>query len=147
MDVKRIQDKFKKHDLKLKSLLKITKAINDNALVSSLITIYKDFVQNELGIYKLMLYSKTPEWQVLLKYGISDQLNFDGLENKLKGYTDFNVMESVQGTLNVFDIVVPIFHHNEPYAYLLIGDSNEDAITISPAIKHMSYIQTLTNIF
>ena len=81
MDVKRIQDKFKKHDLKLKSLLKITKAINDNALVSSLITIYKDFVQNELGIYKLMLYSKTPEWQVLLKYGISDQLNFDGLEN------------------------------------------------------------------
>jgi sigma-B regulation protein RsbU (phosphoserine phosphatase) len=45
-----------------------------------------------------------------------------------------------------FDLLIPVFHKTKPLAYLLIGDIINEAIQISPIIKHLHFIQTFTNI-
>lgn len=45
-----------------------------------------------------------------------------------------------------FDIAVPVFHRNKPLAFLLIGDIDEEEQRMSPTVKHLNFIQTLTNL-
>ena len=44
-----------------------------------------------------------------------------------------------------FDLIIPVFHKTKPLAFLLIGDIINEAIQISPIIKHLPFIQTFTN--
>ncbi|MBK9627275.1 MAG: hypothetical protein IPO56_06120 [Flavobacteriales bacterium] len=50
------------------------------------------------------------------------------------------------GSLGAFDIAVPVFHRNKPLAFLLIGDIDEEEQRMSPTVKHLNFIQTLTNL-
>jgi phosphoserine phosphatase RsbU/P len=45
-----------------------------------------------------------------------------------------------------FEIIIPVFHKDHALAYVLIGDLDNDRLEVSPAIKHLPYIQTITNI-
>ncbi len=45
----------------------------------------------------------------------------------------------------MFDIVIPVFHKSQPLAYVLIGDY-EKKIELSPSLKHLDFVQTLTSI-
>jgi len=60
----------KVQDLKLKALLEVTKAINSNFSTSQLLDLYKEILENKLGIGKLVLFSFDEEWKCILKYGI-----------------------------------------------------------------------------
>ena len=44
------------------------------------------------------------------------------------------------------DIVIPVTHKDQPIAYVLIGDIEEEGEGVSPIIKHLRFIQTLSNI-
>ena len=69
------------------------------------------------------------------------------VKNDLTKIKEITVIESSsKDYLNSFDVVIPVFHKESPLAYLLIGDLDEDELKISPTIKHMPFIQTLTNI-
>jgi len=39
-----------------------------------------------------------------------------------------------------------VFHKSKPLAYLLLGDFDGEKIEVSPIIKHLTFIQTLTNL-
>ena len=45
-----------------------------------------------------------------------------------------------------FDVVIPVMQDDQALAYLLVGDLDEANIGVSPVIKHMNFIQTITNI-
>ena len=49
-------------------------------------------------------------------------------------------------TTEAFDIVIPVYNNNSPLAYVLIGDIVEEGEGVSPTIKHLHFIQTLSNI-
>jgi sigma-B regulation protein RsbU (phosphoserine phosphatase) len=44
------------------------------------------------------------------------------------------------------DIVIPVSHKDEAIAFVLIGDIEEEGEGVSPIIKHLRFIQTLSNI-
>ena len=44
------------------------------------------------------------------------------------------------------DIVIPVSHKDKAIAYVLIGDIEEEGEGVSPIIKHLRFIQTLSNI-
>jgi sigma-B regulation protein RsbU (phosphoserine phosphatase) len=44
------------------------------------------------------------------------------------------------------DIVIPVHHKDEAIAFVLIGDIEEEGEGVSPIIKHLRFIQTLSNI-
>lgn len=145
--VEKMVEKLNTSKFKLQSLLDITKGINENYSVSKLLDIYKYILRDQLGISRLMLYNMGSKWECILKYGSKAKSKDINVSDDLLHITEITVIESSsKEMLNSFDVVIPVYHKERPLAYLLIGDLDEDQIRISPTIKHMPFIQTLTNI-
>lgn len=143
----RLQEKLSMKDFKLTQLLEITSAINSNSSVDKLLDIFRYVLREQLGIQKAMLFNFDGEWKMLIKYGVKGSVKDIDVAHDLEKIKDITVIESSsKKSLNSFDIVIPVFHKSNPLAYLLIGDLNEDELKISPTIKHMPFVQTLTNI-
>ncbi len=134
-------------DLKLNALLEVTKAINNNLSTSQLLDLYQDILENRLKVGKLVLFSFDKEWTCILKYGISQDFNHINFENELLSIKEIETISFTNGNLSKsFEIVIPVYHKQIALAYVLLGDVNEQKLELSAAIKHLPYIQTLTNI-
>ena len=146
--VNKILSKLELNEFKLNSLLEITKGINNNFSIEKLLKIYEYILREQLGITRLILYNyNQTDWSCLLRYGAKGNARKINIKEDLLHIKEITVIESSSSvSLNSFDIVIPIYHKKKPLSYLLIGDLNEAAIRISPTIKHMPFIQTLTNI-
>lgn len=147
-NVSKILEKLELKEFKLTSLLEVTRAINENFSTDKLLNIYQYILRDQLGISRLLLFNHDgTEWQCIIRFGAKGQSKKINVEKDLSHITDITVIESSsQASLNSFDIVIPVHHKNKALAYLLLGDLNEDRLQISPTIKHMPFIQTLTNI-
>src|ERR1035437_2618508 len=133
-------------DIKLNSLLEITKAINHNFSTDQILAIFKEVLETQLNIGKLVLFSNDNGWKCILKYGVGDEYNDINIERDLSPIDEIGTINFSKKTLNKsFEIVIPVFHKSQPLAYLLIGDL-EDKLELSPAIKHLPFVQTLTSI-
>ncbi len=135
-------------DLKLNLLLEITKAINNNLSKEGLLKIFEDFLRSELNIGKLVLFSnENGNWSCILKYGVGSEYNQIDVKKYLLNISEITPIQFSSETLNnSFEIVVPVFHKTNALAYILLGDLEEDKVEVSPAIKHLPFIQTLANI-
>ena len=134
-------------NLKLNALLEVTKAINNNFSTPQLLDLYQDILENRLGIGKLILFSFDTDWKCLLKYGIDKNFNHFNFEKELLAINEIETIAFSKGQLSKnFEIVIPVFHKKIPLAYVLLGDVNQQKLELSASIKHLPYIQTLTNI-
>ncbi|MFT6717173.1 MAG: sigma-B regulation protein RsbU (phosphoserine phosphatase) [Saprospiraceae bacterium] len=144
--LKRAQERIEIKDLKLDALLEVTLAINSNVSKTILFSIYEKALK-ALNIEKLVLFTGENDWGLTLSYGIKkSEINLDvfGDLMPIKSITEVNHL--TEGPFSHFDTVIPVFHKNKALAYLLIGDIINEALKISPIIKHFSFIQTFTNI-
>jgi phosphoserine phosphatase RsbU/P len=143
-------------ELKLNSLLEITKAINNNFSTDQLIKIFKDVLENQLRISKLILFIQEHDsWKCILKYGVGDEYKEIDVERDLLPIKEINAVNFSSNTpinfsdgyhKSIYEIVIPVFHKTQPLAYLLIGDAKDNMEIISPSIKHLNFVQTLTSI-
>lgn len=136
-------------DQKLNVLLEVTKAINNNQPTQELLRQYEHFLRHELNIEKIVLFSNDHDkWHILLSYGITEkEIKAIDIKTTLLPLKEITTVMSLNNkTLKGFDIVVPVYHKSLPLAYVLIGDIYEDELALSPTIKHLPFIQTLTNI-
>ena len=142
--------RLKLFSFKLNSLLAITKAINANLSTDELLSRYEGILREDLNIGKVLIYKynhDNEDWEVILKAGCGEEVNNIDLENDVFGHSEITfVTSSPNPSLRTFDNIIPVFHNNEPIAYVLIGDIDEDAKGVSPTIKHLHFIQTLSNI-
>jgi len=134
-------------DLKLNALLEVTKAINNNFSTGQLLDLFQDILENRLGVGKLVLFSYDSEWKCLLKYGIKKEVGTIQFENELLSISEIETINFSKGELSKqFEIVIPVYHKKTPMAYVLLSDVNEEKLELSAAIKHLPFVQTLTNI-
>lgn len=137
----KLNDKVRIRDFKLNALLDIATAINSNLTVDGLLLQYERVLKEQLVIERLKLYVANSGWQCLLKFG--------GRVNTPDFFPNDKVFERGSGPNEVFDeqdILIPITQNDQPIAYLVVGDDYEEEIRVSPVIKHMKFIQTLTNL-
>jgi len=136
-------------DEKLNALFELTKNINLNTSISGLLDIYRDVLENKLNIGRLLLLSHDGNWRCILSYGI-EQDNLEFTIERAKGYSKIREIAQVHKDAwphgCVLDIVVPVYHKESPLAYLFLGDLKEGRKGTGSALKHLPYIQTLTNI-
>ena len=148
--------KAKLLEVKLASLLEVTKAINSNTKTPELLKIYESVLKNQLNVDKLVLYAFDGEWKAVLKFGMEASFTQSEIEKFLLPLKDITLMDfapsgelvPIQKALkqhNV-DVVIPVFHKNLPLAYALVGDMDEEQLGMGASVKHMNFIQTLTNI-
>ena len=143
----RLTERLGLKEFQLKALLEVTKAINGNVDRAGLLRLYGGIVHQELGITRLLLYERTDRWQLALSHGVGHtppSIDLDVLATAGEGIHLTTAQE--EDRLAGFDVVVPVFHEQRPLAYLLIGDLDEDEQRMSPSVKHLNFIQTLTNL-
>lgn len=145
--VKNLESQIQLKDFKLNSLLEITNAINTNQPVEQITKLYAFILREQLGFDKFVLFNHQDYWNCLLRVGYRGKVNEIDIENELSRFKEITVIESSHSRiLNDFDVVVPVFHKNQPLAYLLIDGVEFEGGRFDKTIGYMSFIQTLTNI-
>ncbi len=135
-------------NFKLDALLEITNAINENLSVDKLLETYEHILLDELKIGKVAVFAKTENWEVMLHSGSKkdEHLNID-VERDLSEHEEITSTSSTKNkNLSAYDFIIPVYHDIKAIAYVLIGDVDEEKEGVSPTIKHLRFIQTLTNI-
>jgi sigma-B regulation protein RsbU (phosphoserine phosphatase) len=144
-NTERLSSKIKQRDFKLNALLELTEAINANSSEGDLIAQFQNIVQTHLGIEKLALFVKREDWQCLLQYG---EMNVSEFIIPADDFFRANtgVALSEDASHESYDVVIPVLHNNQPLAIALAGDNTEDVRGMSPTVKHMRFLQTLTSV-
>jgi sigma-B regulation protein RsbU (phosphoserine phosphatase) len=141
-------NRLKLSTFKLNALLDITLAINDNVSTSELIRRYEKLLTDDLDIGKVIVLKYSEKWECLLNSGFGnhffEQVN---MERDLLPYDEISFITSEpQHFPELVDIVIPVSHKDKAIAFVLIGDIEEEGEGVSPIIKHLRFIQTLSNI-
>ena len=141
-------NRLKISTFKLNALLDITLAINDNVSITELIHRYEKMLTDDLDIGKVIVLKFSDKWECLLNSGFAN--SFFGkvdVERDLDIYDEISFITSEpQHFPELVDIVIPVTHKDKAIAYVLIGDIEEEGQGVSPIIKHLRFIQTLSNI-
>lgn len=144
-DRSRNRKRLELKDYKLDALLEITHTINSNASVEELLNLYRKILEGELGIEKLVLYAHQGNWQPIQQFGVEGDP--PDIEDQEQFQVDTGMSFSLsRGQTESFDIVIPVKNDDIPIAFVLVGDREEDKRGTSPVIKHMKFIQTITNV-
>jgi sigma-B regulation protein RsbU (phosphoserine phosphatase) len=141
-------NRLKLSTFKLNALLDITLAINDNVSTSELIRRYEKLLTDDLDIGKVIVLKYSDKWECLLNSGYGN--NFFkkvDMERDLLPFEEISFITSEpQHFPELVDIVIPVSHKDKAIAFVLIGDIEEEGEGVSPIIKHLRFIQTLSNI-
>jgi len=141
-------NRLKLSTFKLNTLLTITKAINENLSKEELLQRYEKILRDDLNIGKILIFKYDKGWELILSSGCSKEIikRID-VEKDLLGHEEISfITASPNPTLRVFDNIIPVVNNNVPIAFVLIGDIDEEKEGVSPTIKHLHFIQTLSNI-
>jgi len=141
-------NRLKLSTFKLNALLDITLAINDNVSTSELIRRYEKMLTDDLDIGKVIVLKFSDKWECLLNSGFGNRF-FEkvDMERDLLPFEEISFITSEpQHFPELVDIVIPVSHKDKAIAFVLIGDIEEEGEGVSPIIKHLRFIQTLSNI-
>ncbi|PCJ80686.1 MAG: hypothetical protein COA49_07585 [Bacteroidetes bacterium] len=147
----RLQSKLDLRDFKLKALLDVTRAINSQSSEDDLLNQYSNALHNYLGIGRIVLYALDLDgafWRLIVANGVSgfipETQSVEFFEKLNSGGISLAGSDGVND--HVFDVVVPVSQNDEVIAFVLAGDVEENARGMSPVVKHLNFLQTLTNI-
>jgi sigma-B regulation protein RsbU (phosphoserine phosphatase) len=147
----RLKGKLELREFKLNALLEVTLAINAESSERNLLNHYSKALQEHLGIGRLVLYAVDLErsfWRLLIAKGVSGEVpNSQPIDFFTKLNSGGISLAGGEGLNNhSFDIVIPVYKDKGVIAFVLAGDKEEDAPGMSPVVKHLNFIQTLTNV-
>jgi sigma-B regulation protein RsbU (phosphoserine phosphatase) len=140
--------RLKLYSFQLDALLEITQAINENLSISHLLKRYETILVDELNIGRLALIKKTETWETILSTGLDKEelANIDVEQDLLPVQEITFVTSSPNIRLKNFDIIIPVITQDSPLAFVLIGDIDEESEGVAPTIKHLHFIQTISNV-
>ena len=138
-------DRYKISKFKLEALLDITLSINANLPTEQLLSKYENILREHLGIGKVMIFKRSDTWECLLNAGFPGNLETIDVESRLKDITEIKTSAAGLG-FDVVNIIIPVYNNNERLAFVFIGDIEEEGEGMSPVIKHLNFIQTLSSI-
>jgi sigma-B regulation protein RsbU (phosphoserine phosphatase) len=142
--IERLEQRLELQDYKLRALLDVTQGINDRASEADLLDKFRASLAEHLGIHRLVLYAFDGSWRCLLVNGVEGEVPQVQDAAFFEQKKDEIFLSSTAGA-EQFDVVVPVLHNEKPLAYLLAGDTQEGQ-GVSPVVKHLNFIQTLTNV-
>jgi phosphoserine phosphatase RsbU/P len=144
-DKKGFADRLKISKFKLDSLLDITLSINANLPTEDLLSKYEFILRNNLGIGKILIFKHSGSWECLLNGGFPKHFETIDVEKQLLGICEIFFGAPELGFEGV-DIIVPVYNNNVHLAFVFIGDIEEEGEGMSPVLKHLNFIQTISSI-
>jgi phosphoserine phosphatase RsbU/P len=144
-DKKVSTDRLRISRFKLDSLLDITLSINANLPTEDLLSKYEYILRHNLGIGKILIFKRSDTWECLLNGGFPKHFETIDVESKLLGITEIEFVSPDLGFEGV-DIIIPVYNNNVHLAFVFIGDIEEEGQGMSPVLKHLHFIQTISSI-
>lgn len=141
----RLEKKLKLRDFKLNALLELTKAINANASTEDLLGHYENILREDLGINKLLLFTREDSWKCILQVGVEGDVFEVADEKFFNDNSNAGLKLTQKEERQSFDMVIPVYQDEKLIAQLLAGDK-EERQGMSPVVKHMRFLQTITSI-
>lgn len=142
----RASKRLQERNFKLNTLLEVSNAINNLEHDSDLYRHFQAILHNELGLGKAVLLSDYNGWNVNIKFGTDLEIGIDLIE-KCLGFNKITVLNNhIDPIIDAFDVIIPIYHKSQALSFLLLGDFEGEKIEVSPIIRHLPFIQTLTNL-
>jgi sigma-B regulation protein RsbU (phosphoserine phosphatase) len=140
--------RLKLYSFKLNALLEITQAINENLSGEDLLKRYESILKDDLNIGRIAIFKFNEKWETILTTGADQEdVSHVEVERDLLHIKEISfVTSSPHERLKNFDIIIPVITQDTPLAFVLIGDIDEEAEGISPTIKHLHFIQTISNV-
>src|SRR5450759_4322814 len=138
-------DRFKLSRYKLDALLDITLSINANLPTEDLLHKYENILRKNLGIGKILIFKRSDTWECLLNGGFPKKMETIDIESRLLKITEI-VFDTPDLGFKGVDMIVPVFNNNVHLAFVFIGDIEEEGEGMSPIIKHLNFIQTISSI-
>lgn len=133
-------------EIKLESLLAITKAINKNLSSSDMFRLFEFMLGEQLGIpsFAFYMHDDSEKWPVIFpSSAVNHSIKVQEELSQIKEIT--LIPDDSAGILNQFQVVIPVFHKNKALAHVLIGGMKEDLLL--KVKKHdLEFIQTISNI-
>ena len=127
------------------ALLDLTQAINRNVPDGDLFGSYRRVLES-IGVGKLALFCRDEQdgaWDCAVEWGYPARLpRLDDAEAALGGKAHAIVAGD---TAVEFDLAIPVEQDGEVIAYVVMGDQ-EEGHGMSPSIRHVRFITTLTNV-
>jgi phosphoserine phosphatase RsbU/P len=130
---------------KLESLLDITLSINANLPVEDLLSKYEYILRYNLGIGKVLIFKRSNTWECLFNGGFPKHFEEINVESNLLNITEIAFVTPDMGYEGI-DIILPVYNNNVHLAFVLIGDLEEEGAGMSPILKHLNFIQTISSI-
>ena len=145
-DKKPSKERLRISKFKLDALLDITLSINANLPTEELLSKYEAILRERLGIGKILIFKHQLKWECILNAGFSvmyeDSLD---IERDLSEFREITIVTNNPSFSGV-DIIIPVLNNNTPLAYIFIGDIEEEGEGMSPVLKHLNFIQTISSI-
>lgn len=141
--LEKLEKELSLKELQIKSLLTITQAINDNVPEGGLFNMYKSFLSWEMGILKMCLFVKGSEdWRIATHINLQEGYEKELIEECLKHKRLHTIKDEDHVYLRMFDIIIPVFHKQNPIAFALIGGIKDK----EDIYNKIQFITTITNI-
>jgi phosphoserine phosphatase RsbU/P len=129
--------------LQINRLLDITQAINNNVKAEGLYDMYKSFLNWELGLRKFALFVPKDEgWECVTHVGVEEKFLKQDLTPLLPSFgSALRKLKDVEHPFtSQFEMVIPVFHKDDPIAYAFIGGAE------TTDFSKIQLITTMTNI-
>ncbi len=127
-------------------MLEVSSAINNLEYDLELYNHFKNILIEKLNLGRAILISDNDGWEVNIKFGI-EAFNEEDFISKCLEFDRITVLNTYNDSVfSEFDVIIPIFHKSKTLSYLLLGDFDGEKIEVSPIIRHLPFIQTLTNL-
>ncbi|MEQ9063118.1 MAG: PP2C family protein-serine/threonine phosphatase [Vicingaceae bacterium] len=139
--------RIKERNFKLNTLLEVSNAINNLESDEELFLHFQQILTEKLSLGKGLLISNISGWSVDVNFGNVPAFRLKDLVATCSDFNRISVLNDEQNVfLSNFDVLIPIFHKANILSYLLLGDFDGEKIEVSPIIRHLPFIQTLTNL-
>lgn len=126
-----------------------TTLLGGEAKPQTLLERFQRLLETDLEINRILFFTKEEEdWTLQLNVNFSqEQVAAINVPDLLSEYEKPTVIRSkANAALEEVDVVIPLEQDGTVKAYVLLGDTNENRIGVSPVIKHLFFAQTISMI-
>ena len=133
---------------KLRSLLDFTLLMGEESDVARLMQRFTALLKDDLGINRILFFARDEEgkWALVWNEGcVAPWVEAIDVERDLMEYDRTVVIRSQKReVLPEIDVVIPLAQDELVSGFVLLGDTREDVIGVSPIIKHLTFARTLS---
>src|SRR5690554_2887135 len=134
---------------RLNLILELTQTINEERSIEDLLSEFEILLREEFDVGKTVVFTLSDgSWRNILSSGVTEEeVAKIEVEKDLLCYQQIeNITLSPPENLKGFDAIILLHHRFKSIGFVLIGDIEEERQGISPTIKHLKFIQIISNL-